>query len=86
MLPVKFYGGLFISFLRNKQLLPKKGEGPKITVSNSSDFFNFQIPIFEERADLGRSLTFLELIFLVNEMDNTTSNLTQSQKCFSSID
>jgi hypothetical protein len=37
-LPVTFDGGLSISFLKNKQLLPKKGEGPKITFSNSSDF------------------------------------------------
>jgi hypothetical protein len=39
-------------------------------------FFDFPTPPFEERTDLGKSLTFLELFFLVNKMDNPTSNLT----------
>jgi hypothetical protein len=33
---------------------------------------------FQERTDLGKSLTFLELIFIVNGMDNSTSNLTKT--------
>jgi hypothetical protein len=49
-------------------------------------FFDFQTPPFEEMTDLGKSLSFLALIFLVNGMDNPTSNLTQTQKCALSID
>jgi hypothetical protein len=75
MLPVKFDDGLSISVLENKQLYKKNGS-QNFTLSKSYWFFNFQTPPFEERTDLGKSLAFLELIFLVNKMDNPTSNLS----------
>jgi hypothetical protein len=46
----------------------------------------FQTPPFEERTDLGKSLTFLELIFLVNGMDKPNLNLTWTQKWLLSIE
>jgi hypothetical protein len=49
-------------------------------------FFNVQTPPFYERTDLEKSLIFLEPIFLVNGMDNSISNLTQTQKCYLPID
>jgi hypothetical protein len=60
---VKFDVGLSISVLRNKQLVEKKG-GQKLTFSKKFKFFNFATPPFEENADLGKSLTFLDCIFL----------------------
>jgi hypothetical protein len=41
-------------------------------------FLFCQTPPFEEMADLdlGKSLTFLDLVFFVNGMDNPSSNLT----------
>jgi hypothetical protein len=74
---VKLDGGLSILVQRNKQLFKK---------NVVQLFFNLQTPPFEERTDLGKSLTFLELIFLVNGMNDPTSNLTQTQKCNLSID
>jgi hypothetical protein len=47
---------------------------------------NFQNPPLEERTDLGKSLTFLDLIFLVNRVGTLTSNLTETEKCFLPID
>jgi hypothetical protein len=66
VLPVKIDGGASTSVLRNKQLFQKRME---------LRFLHFQNPPFEERTDLRKSLTFLDLIFLVNRMDNPTSNL-----------
>jgi hypothetical protein len=85
VMPVKFDGGLSISFLRNRQPLTKKREGQKITFS-IVQIFNVQTPPSEERTDHGKSLTFLTLIFLVNGISDPTSNLAQTQKCFLSID
>jgi hypothetical protein len=69
---VKFDNGLSISVLRNKQLLKKMD----VNIFKWFRFFDFQTPPFGERADLGKSLTFLALIFLVNVMNDQTSNLT----------
>jgi hypothetical protein len=67
---VKFDGGLSISVLKNKQLYKKKWTPKVQKVQILSN------PAIEERTDLGKSFTFLEPIFLVNRMDNPTSNLT----------
>jgi hypothetical protein len=42
---------------------------------NSSDFFDFQNPLFEEGTDLGKIPLFWNS-FLVNRMGNPTSNST----------
>jgi hypothetical protein len=65
VLPVKIDAGLPISDLR-------------ISNSSKSSIFNVQTPPIEEMADLGKRFIFLEPIFLVNGMDNPTSNLTQT--------
>jgi hypothetical protein len=52
VLPVKFDGGLFISFLRTKQLFTKKRVFKTDQFSASSNFQTFQNPPFE------KSLTF----------------------------
>jgi hypothetical protein len=39
-------------------------------------FFNFETPPFEERTNLGKVSLFWRSFFLVNGMDDTTSNLT----------
>jgi hypothetical protein len=75
MVALKFDNELSISFLRNRLLLTKK-KGSKNHIFKRVWFFNFQTPHFEEKTDLGKSLTFLESIFLVNGIHNPTSNLT----------
>jgi hypothetical protein len=75
VLSVKFYGGLSISVLKNKQLLKKNGR-QKVNIFKKFKFLNLSNPPFEERTDLVKSFTFLEPISLVNKMDNPTSNLT----------
>jgi hypothetical protein len=84
---VKFEDGLSISVWKNKQLSTKKlgFKTDEFSKSRSSILFNLQTPPFKERTDLGKSILLLELIFLVNGMDNPTSNLAQTQKCFLSI-
>jgi hypothetical protein len=67
VLPVKYDGGLSISVLRNKQLYEKM---------DVVQIFNLQSTLLKKRTDPGKVSLFLELIFLVNGMDNPTSNLT----------
>jgi hypothetical protein len=68
-LPVKFEGGLSISFLRKKATLYKKRGGQKYT-------FSKRVPIFKNILIPDKALLFLHLIFLLNGMDNLLSNLT----------
>jgi hypothetical protein len=75
VISVKFDDGLSISILRNKQLFEKIMD-IKSSHSQKVKFLMFQTPLFVKRTDLGKSSTFLDLIFLVNGMDNLTSNLT----------
>jgi hypothetical protein len=56
VLPVKFNDALSISALRNKQLFKKMdGESSHFQMVK---FFAFQTPSYEERKDLGKSLSF----------------------------
>jgi hypothetical protein len=84
VLPVKFDGGLSMSVLRKKQLFTKK-RGTKVYIFKKVQFSKtFQIPPFGKRTD--QVPFFLDSTFLVNGIDNTPSNLTQTQRCFLSID
>jgi hypothetical protein len=70
----KFYGGLLITVLRNKQRLKKNG-GQKFTSSIVEIFLIFQPRHLKKGQALEKVSVFLD-IFPVNRMDNPTSNLT----------
>jgi hypothetical protein len=73
VLPVKFDGGLYISVLRNMQLLTKKIGGSKTDqFSKSSNFQTFKSRLLEKVP------LFLDLNFLANEIDNLPSNFTDN--------
>jgi hypothetical protein len=76
VLPVKFEGEVFVSVPRNKQLFKKNG-GQKILI-----FKKFKLLIFKPRhLKKGQTLEkvhFLGLIFFVNRIDNSSSNLTHT--------
>jgi hypothetical protein len=70
-LPVKFYAGLFISVLRNKQLFTKNWGFKPDQFSKSLNFETFRIPPFGKRTDhpLGKAPTFLGPQFFFCEQD-----------------
>jgi hypothetical protein len=69
-MPVKFDGGVSISVLRNKQLFKKSSHFQK-----AQTFLIFKTRLLEKGQAL-KSLSFLDLIFLVKRMNKPTSNLT----------